>query len=48
MKDNIFKTLTNEQIAELIYDEFVKDDRLNDHNVRKKIKSFEEEFWSRY
>ena len=48
MKDNIFKTLTNEQIAELIYDEFVKDDRLNDHNVRKKIKSFEERFWSRY
>ncbi len=48
MKNNIFKTFSNEEIAQLIYDEFVKDKNLSDHNVRKKFKSFEEEFWARY
>ncbi len=28
MKDNIFKTFSNEQIAQIIYDEFVKDNSL--------------------
>lgn len=48
MRDNIFKTNSNEQIAQIIYDEFVKDKSLNDHNVRKKFESFEKKFWSRY
>ncbi len=48
MKDNIFKTFSNEQIAQIIYDEFVKDNSLNNHNLRNKIKSFEDVFWSRY
>jgi len=48
MKENLFKTYSNEEIAQLIYDEFVSDNSLTDDNVRKKFESFEELFWSRH
>lgn len=48
MKDNLFKKYSNEEIAQLIYDEFVSDNSLTDDNVRKKFESFEELFWSRH
>ncbi len=47
MKEKLFKTYSNEEIAQLIYDEFVSDNSLTDDNVRKKFESFEELFWSR-
>ena len=48
MKNNLFKTYSNEEIAQLIYDEFVSDITLTENNVRKKFESFEELFWSRH
>ena len=48
MKNNLFKTYSNEEIAQLIYDEFVSDITLTKNNVRKKFESFEELFWSRH
>lgn len=48
MKENLFKKYSNEEIAHLIYDEFVSDNSLTDDNVRKKFESFEELFWSRH
>jgi len=47
MKDNLFKTYSNKEIAQLLYSEFVSDKSLTDDNVRKKFDSFEELFWSR-
>ncbi len=47
MKDNLFKTYSNKEIAQLLYSEFVSDKSLTDDNVRKKFDSFEEFFWSR-
>jgi len=48
MKNNLFKTYSNEEIAQLIYDEFVSDTTLTENNVRKKFESFDELFWSRH
>ena len=48
MKENLFKTYSDEEIAQLFYDEFVSDNSLTDDNVRKKFESFEELFWSRH
>jgi len=48
MKENLFKTYSNEEIAQLIYDEFVSDNSLTDDNVKKKFESFEDLFWSRH
>ncbi len=48
MKENLFKTYSNEKIAQLIYDEFVSDNSLTDDNFRKRFESFEELFWSRH
>ena len=47
MKENLFKTYSNKEIAQLLYDEFVSDNSLTDDNVRKKFDNFEELFWSR-
>ena len=47
MKENLFKKYSNEEIAQLLYSEFVSDKSLTDDNVRKKFDSFEELFWSR-
>lgn len=44
----MFKKYSNEEIAQLIYDEFVSDNSLTDDNVKKKYESFEELFWSRH
>lgn len=48
MKENLFKTYSNEEIAQLIYDEFVSDNSLTDDNVKKNFESFEDLFWSRH
>ena len=48
MKNNLFKTYSNEEIAQLIYDEFVSDTTLTENNVRKKFESFDELFWSKH
>ena len=48
MKENLFKTYSNEEIAQLIYDEFVSDSTLTENNIRKKFESFEKLFWSRH
>ena len=48
MKENLFKKYSNEEIAQLIYDEFVSDNSLTDDNVRKRFESFEKLFWSRH
>lgn len=44
MTEDIFKTYSNAQIAQKIYDEFLKEKDLNDRNVRKRF----ETFWSRH
>ena len=38
MKENLFKKYSNEEIAQLIYDEFVSDKTLTENNVRKNIR----------
>ncbi len=48
MKENLFKKYSNEEIAQLIYNEFVSDNTLTDDNVRKRFESFEQLFWSRH
>jgi len=45
---NIFNNNSNKEIAQIIYDEFVKDISLSKNNVRKKIDIFEESFWSKH
>ena len=44
MKENLFKTYSNEKIAQLMYDEFASDSSIPENKVRKKIESFEELF----
>ena len=45
---NIFNNNSNKEIAQIIYDEFVKDNSLSKNNVRKRIDIFEESFWSKH
>ena len=39
---NIFNNNSNKEIAQIIYDEFVKDNNLSKNNVRKKIDILED------
>ena len=45
---NIFDNYSNEEIAKIIYDDFIQDKTLTNENVRKKFKDFEEDFWSKH
>jgi len=45
---DLFKKYSNDEIAQLIYDDFVKDKDLNHCNVRKRFERFENKFWARY
>jgi hypothetical protein len=46
MEENIFKNYSNRQIAQMIYDGFVKDKTLNERNIRTKFDTFFTQFWS--
>lgn len=45
---NIFNNNSNKEIAQIIYDEYVKDNSLSKNNVRKKIDIFKESFWLKH
>ncbi len=45
---NIFNNNSNEEIALIIYNEFVKDKSLRENNIKRKIDSFEKEFWLKH